>query len=59
MEEKINEESKVYEWVNIDLSEKIKMETDLEYYKKAIELIKDAETIEDVKQVIAELEEEL
>jgi len=48
MEEKINEEARIPEWIQVDMTYYQNMEENLEYYKTAIKLIE--ENVEQMKE---------
>lgn len=48
MEEKINEEARIPEWIQVDMTHYQNMEENLEYYKTAIKLIE--ENVEQMKE---------
>jgi len=48
MEEKINEEARIPEWIQVDMTCYQNMEENLEYYKTAIKLIE--ENVEQMKE---------
>lgn len=71
MEEKIIEEMNQPEWIQVNMNYMHKVEENIEYYKTAINLIKDElyglegltknyeETIKSIENIIKELEKEL
>lgn len=71
MEEKIIEEMNQPEWIQVDMNYMQKVEENIEYYKTAINLIKDElyglegltknyeETVKSIENIIKELEKEL
>lgn len=54
MEEKINEEARIPEWIQVDMTHYQNMEENLEYYKTAIRLIE--ESVEQMEETTAKKE---
>lgn len=65
MKEKINEEARIPEWIQVDMTHYQNMEENLEYYKTAIKLIEEkieceeTQVLREINELIEELKKHL
>lgn len=65
MEEKINEEARIPEWIQVDMTHYQNMEENLEYYKTTIKLIEEkieceeTQVLREINELIEELKKHL
>lgn len=65
MEEKINEEARIPEWIQVDMTHYQNMEENLEYYKTTIKLIEEkieceeTQVLREINKLIEELKKHL
>lgn len=65
MEEKINEEARIPEWIQVDMTCYQNMEENLEYYKTTIKLIEEkieceeTQVLREINELIEELKKHL
>lgn len=59
MQEKIYNEWNKPEWVQVEEREYIKLQEENEYMKKALEEIETSESVEEIKEIVRELNEQI
>lgn len=65
MEEKINEQARIPEWIQVDMTHYQNMEENLEYYKTTIKLIEEkieceeTQVLREINELIEELKKHL
>lgn len=59
MQEKIYNEWNKPEWVQVEEREYIKLQEENEYMKQALEEIETSESVEEIKEIVRELNEQI